>query len=316
MAVLMDTRQLPCHESTEAIHAALNTATSPVRVTVAQGAQTLIEEWRLGAGANLLRSSTTDTLHLQRTAQHLRIDAPERLSLASSVRGTCWTRQPNWNGDSLLQLLDLTAEYETLWTGPNAAVAFQIDYADLGLPVDIVRAAAPLLPTSPLYELTMRHVRQLPTIAEQMTPGPALNMLGSAMTDIVRALIAAVTPDDTASRRAREQSLYTVLLAYIEQQLHDPNLTPARIAAAHNISRRQLYRLFEATNQTPAEAILSRRLDGARRELATRAAHHTLISATARRWGFIDPRHFARRFRAAYGLTPSEWVRHHLTDRQ
>ncbi|WP_460492219.1 AraC family transcriptional regulator [Dactylosporangium cerinum] len=29
--------------------------------------------------------------------------------------------------------------------------------------------------------------------------------------------------------------------------------------------------------------------------------------------GFTDPRHFARRFRAAYGITPSEWVRRHLT---
>jgi AraC-like DNA-binding protein len=316
MAVLMDTRHLPSRESAEALHAALNTATSPVRVTVAPGAHAHFEAWRLGAGANLLRSSTSDTLHLQRTAQHLRVDAPERLSLASSVLGACWTRQPNWNGGGLLQLLDLTREYETLWTGPNAAVAFQIDYADLGLPVDVVRAAAPLLATSPLYELVLRHLRQLPAVAEQMTPGPALTMLGSAMTDLVRALIAAVTPDGAASRQAREQSLFTVLLAYIDHHLHDPNLTPARIAAAHSISLRRLYRLFQDAEQTPAEVILTRRLAGARRELATRAAHHTLISATARRWGFADPRHFARRFRAAYGLTPSEWVRHHLGDRQ
>jgi len=31
--------------------------------------------------------------------------------------------------------------------------------------------------------------------------------------------------------------------------------------------------------------------------------------AAARRWGFVDPTHFGRRFRAAYGLSPGEWRR-------
>ncbi|MDT5150765.1 MAG: hypothetical protein QOI01_2498, partial [Mycobacterium sp.] len=32
-------------------------------------------------------------------------------------------------------------------------------------------------------------------------------------------------------------------------------------------------------------------------------------STVARRWGFKDPTHFARRFRAAYGMPPSQWLR-------
>ncbi|WP_454199804.1 AraC family transcriptional regulator [Nocardia sp. Marseille-Q1738] len=33
------------------------------------------------------------------------------------------------------------------------------------------------------------------------------------------------------------------------------------------------------------------------------------MSTIARRWGFRDPYHFARRLRAAYGLSPREWRR-------
>ena len=45
-----------------------------------------------------------------------------------------------------------------------------------------------------------------------------------------------------------------------------------------------------------------------------RAAHRRLaapapIAAVAAGWGFKDPTHFARRFRAAYGLRPQEWRR-------
>lgn len=45
---------------------------------------------------------------------------------------------------------------------------------------------------------------------------------------------------------------------------------------------------------------------GARADLADR---HLPIAAVARRWGFKDPTHFTRRFRAAYGVLPSEWRR-------
>ncbi|MFC5003170.1 AraC family transcriptional regulator [Dactylosporangium cerinum] len=69
-----------------------------------------------------------------------------------------------------------------------------------------------------------------------------------------------------------------------------------RMSPLHDLTMRHLLALPAVARRTPPGA-----------------THRTLISATARRWGFTDPRHFARRFRAAYGITPSEWVRRHLT---
>jgi AraC-like DNA-binding protein len=33
------------------------------------------------------------------------------------------------------------------------------------------------------------------------------------------------------------------------------------------------------------------------------------VSAIAARWGLVDPAHFSRRFRAAYGVPPLEYRR-------
>jgi AraC-like DNA-binding protein len=55
--------------------------------------------------------------------------------------------------------------------------------------------------------------------------------------------------------------------------------------------------------------LIRERLEGARRTLASATSRNTSIAAVARRWGFTDPGHFAKRFRAAYGLSPREWQR-------
>ena len=314
MAVLIDTRHLPPHESADALHATLTRAATPASVVVAPGTTCIVEGWGIGAGINLLSTAYSGGLAMRRTARHVRADAPERISLTLGVRGECETSQVGkvLRRENQLHLLDLTTEYESRWPGPCAAIAFLADYTELDIPVGLVRDSVPLLRMSPLYDLTRRHLRELPAIARQAPHPAALAMLGFAAKDLVRALIASVNPGNPHSRTARAESLRTVLLTYIDAHLHDPGLTPARIADEHGVSLRYLYQLFADEAESPAEAIWQRRLEGARRELAVRASHRTLISATARRWGFTDPRHFARRFRAAYGVTPSEWLRRHL----
>ncbi|MFQ6327482.1 helix-turn-helix domain-containing protein [Nocardia sp. CWNU-33] len=55
--------------------------------------------------------------------------------------------------------------------------------------------------------------------------------------------------------------------------------------------------------------IISQRLDQVPAELARADSRHRSIAMVARRWGFRDPSHFARRFRAAFGMSPREWRR-------
>lgn len=128
------------------------------------------------------------------------------------------------------------------------------------------------------------------------------------MLDLLTVVLAArldrrkTVPPDT-----RQRALLLRIHAFIEQRLTDPVLSPGAIAAAHHISIRHLHRLFETQGTTVADWIRHRRLDRCRRDLLDSAQLTRPVGAIGTRWGFTDPAHFSRVFRAAYGLPPSEY---------
>ena len=67
---------------------------------------------------------------------------------------------------------------------------------------------------------------------------------------------------------------------------------------------RTVNRIFNATGQTVGEVIRVRRLARAREDLVD---SDRPVSAIAHRWGFSDPSHFTRSFKAHYGASPREY---------
>lgn len=93
----------------------------------------------------------------------------------------------------------------------------------------------------------------------------------------------------------------------IERELHDPTLNAARVADAQQVSRRHLDALFAACGTTLDAVIWRRRLE--RAADALRARPERTIMDVAMAHGFSDASHFARRFRACFGTSPSRWRR-------
>ncbi len=91
------------------------------------------------------------------------------------------------------------------------------------------------------------------------------------------------------------------------RHLADPELSPQTIAAAHHVSVRYLHKLFESEATTLTKWIQTQRLAMCRRDLARPSLRGPGVASVARRWGFTSPAHFSRVFRAAYGMSPSEW---------
>jgi AraC-like DNA-binding protein len=180
-----------------------------------------------------------------------------------------------------------------------------LTYAELCLPAEELRSAAGDLATSPLYELFQTHVLHLHRFFEDDIPASAAESLGSATLELARAVIATVGQDDLARNDVANEALVTRVEAYVQQHLADPALSPESIARAHHISVRQLYKLWSAKEVGLAEWIMRGRLESARRDMAREGS--TGIAVVARRWGFADPTHFGRRFRAVYGISPREW---------
>ncbi|MFD0899098.1 AraC-like ligand-binding domain-containing protein [Actinomadura sediminis] len=112
---------------------------------------------------------------------------------------------------------------------------------------------------------------------------------------------------ECADRAPERAAMLRAVREWIEARLHEPDLCPARIADAHHISVRQLYRLFQPTGTTVARYVRERRLEHCRRELADPFLGTQRIGAIAARWGMPDAAGFSRAFRAAYGVTPSAY---------
>lgn len=110
----------------------------------------------------------------------------------------------------------------------------------------------------------------------------------------------------------RRQVLLARIHTFIDHNLGNPQLTPTYIAENHHISVRTLHQLFRTEASTVAATIRRRRLERCQADLADPRQRSQSISALAARWGFLMPAEFSRAFRAAHGMTPTEF-RHEAT---
>jgi AraC-like DNA-binding protein len=311
--LLLDTATLPPEHRVDAFRAAFGQASVPCRIEhlgPPAEVRTRMHLWRYGR-ANLF---TTDSsgFRLLRTPRHVRQEDPPVVALAVQSRGLGRFTQFGADhavGSGQLMLNDLRAPYAFSWSGTGGSRAFQVPSDQLGLPPDVVRAAAPRLQASPLHDLVRDHLVRMVRDAERLGEDPAAATLGTATTELVRALLVSAAPSGRLVATVRAETLATRVLAYAGQHLTDPELTPERIAAAHNVSVRQLYKACAAAGVGLEQWVIEQRLEAARAELASPAGRRRSIAAVARACGFADPSHFSRRFRTAYGTTPREWQR-------
>ncbi|MGI5158541.1 helix-turn-helix domain-containing protein [Microbispora sp. CA-102843] len=132
--------------------------------------------------------------------------------------------------------------------------------------------------------------------------------LASIVIDLVTAVCAHhLERDHAVPPETHRRTLLLKVRTHIEQQLGDPRLSPETISAACRISVRHLHRLFEGEELTLSAWIRHRRLERCRRDLGDPALLHRPVHAVAAHWGLTEPAHFSRVFRAAYGVSPSEY---------
>ncbi|GIF13890.1 helix-turn-helix domain-containing protein [Actinoplanes teichomyceticus] len=309
MVIHLDTRDLPPQDRADALREAVRRATVPATVRLEQPTEARLGYWQLGTATSVY-SHEGSGLHLARGPAELRQAAPALVALAIQTSGRGDYRQHDVErtvrpGD--LMVVDLTAPYDYRWSGTGGSFAVQVEHAQIGLPVETIRRAARHLHRDPVtYRMLRHHLTQLRRDVDDLDtlPGPAA-LVGTATATLVRALIMTaadepvVAPDDRLAR----------IRHWIVEHLGEPDLTPARIAAAHDISLRTLYHLWQHPALSLTQWITHERLEAARRDLTV--AGRQPIGAIAHRWGFTDTTHFSRRFRAAFGMSAREWRRLH-----
>lgn len=254
-------------------------------------------------------------MHARRTPAMIRQSDPELCQLWLTVRGAVAFSQSGRHvdvGEGDLVLYDSSRPREA-WTAAH-------DHPDVSsLIVQIPRDKLPLH-SNTLDQLTLTRIQgqtgigalfrhyltDLMNHAPQYEECDAPRLAGVTL-DLPSAMLAqAARTEEPLPPETQQTVLRTRVSAFIQQHLADPDLTPASIAAAHQISVRYLHRLYQGQETTIADGIRRSRLEHIHRDLTDPRLNARSISSIAARWGFPEPTHFSRAFKTLYGTTPRD----------
>jgi AraC-like DNA-binding protein len=310
VALLLDTRDIDPEARRDAVRAAHDRAGVPRQVDLLNPhavESTRIEAWMFGSVKML--SPDSPGMRVIRDSASGQLDP--MIALCVQARGSAhsieaYRHQHLIPGD--LVMVGPTARNEFVLRG--ATTAIEIPFDDIGVTVELARRASGHLAASPLFQLVGSHLLALRAEADLVSSSAAAVEVGTATTQLVRALIVSAAGQEQSARSALSDALVPRVFAYVRQHLTDKDLTPVTIARAHNISVRYLYKLCDAAGVKLVEWIIAERLEGARRDLTSPSRDNRTIALISQQWGFKDPSHFSSRFRNAYGMSPRELQQH------
>ncbi|MEV0666393.1 helix-turn-helix domain-containing protein [Actinomadura luteofluorescens] len=296
---------------------------APVDLSSEYAADFRAHQRTLRLGAMTVWPSTVQPLLSRRTAKLVRCSDPGTYNLTLVLEGTA---RASWDDrEAEYRPYDLHSQNSwqpcTVQVGQNdqivRCVGVEIPRNLVALPRNSADRAIgrPLSAREGVGALLAGFLTRLiaDTSAYRATDGPRL---GAVLGDLVSALFAhTLDSGRELSPEAHRRTLTLSVRSFIGRNLHDPDLTPSTVAAAHNVSTSYLYRLFQDENVTIGALIRRERLERARRDLADPAQHGVPVHEIAARWGFTHHSAFTRAFRAAHGTSPSDYrqARHQPT---
>lgn len=186
----------------------------------------------------------------------------------------------------------------------NLVVMFPKQLLDLPAPLVAQLTATPMSGTSGVGGMVAPFLAHMGGSLDELTGSTGVRLAHVAL-DLVTTLLSKEL-DLEGSRGVPHHALLQRIRTYIDANLGATDLGPARIAAAHYISTRQLHSIFRQQDTTVSTWIRQRRLERCRRDLLDPLFDDQPVAVIAARRGFIDAAHFSRVFKASYGASPSE----------
>ncbi|GLZ49680.1 AraC family transcriptional regulator [Actinomycetospora sp. NBRC 106375] len=303
---------VPVRDRVEVLHETVWTHVVPVEMTLPAPADVDVELRVAQAGALNVSSARTSPIAMERTSALVRRDHVPQVFLAVQVAGTTVVEQDGRQallrpGD--MSFYDSTRPYRIENRGRSEVHYVRIPRETLGLPgrrLDPMVARRIDATGNPLAGAVGSFFTALAT-SDALDHPDAARLVAEPGIELVRALLAVHV--DAVERAPLERSLVVRVEQYVRDHLRERDLTPQRIAAAHHVSLRHLYAVLAAADVSLHDTIRDQRLAAARRELRDPRHDHQAVATVGRHWGFVDPSHFGRAFKQAFGVTPAEWRR-------
>ncbi|WP_043808784.1 helix-turn-helix domain-containing protein [Rhodococcus triatomae] len=309
MTIVFDTAAFEAGDRADATCTAMQENSAPSNVTLEdpKTVTSLMEVWSYG-DASIFRSRMSGMTLLRTGKQADRTPSP---LIAIAVQEVATARYEQGGVRRLvapgeLMVVDLNARYDYSWDTFGSSRCLHVPLDRLDLPSDVIRGGSAHPERSPIARMISHHISTLTVEGDALSTSPGATALGEAAIDLARALFA-TAHGGVQARAAMNDTMTTRIRSHVRAHLFDPSMSAESIAAAHGISTRRLYTLCAAAGFSLEQWIIEQRLRRAYEELATARAAAVPISVVARRFGFAGHAHFSRRFRAAYGVTPSEW---------
>lgn len=158
-----------------------------------------------------------------------------------------------------------------------------------------------------IFQLLSATMSQRENLSKQAAEGASNAILQLISAQISESLGSNAPTDATSLHQAQLLKIQY----YIQQQLHNPDLTVESLAQVFKCSRRYLYNLFASQHLAPADYIQRQRLESSCQRLAD-PNYHRPISELAYQHGFKDAATFSHAFRRRYGLSPTAWRQQQL----
>jgi AraC-like DNA-binding protein len=140
-----------------------------------------------------------------------------------------------------------------------------------------------------------------PTNIDTLTvsPGAVAEQLA-----VMLELATAIRLPEVRTSTKQRQRLEAVRQA-IRDMSHEPEVTPLEVANQLGMSKRYLHQILATSGSSFSQEVSDVRLSRARVLLTSHSTSLT-VTEVAMRCGFSDSSHFAKRFKAKYGLTPKQ----------
>ncbi|MBU6533866.1 AraC-like ligand-binding domain-containing protein [Streptomyces mayonensis] len=312
---VFDSAQLPVGDRAEAWAELTARALITTRIKFLNPAECRAGLQAMPLGAPHMSVMSYTPLFSQRTPKLIRQSDPEHYQMALIRRGHQGIEQNRTRtllGPGQLVFYDSSRPFDAVTYTDQAdpeAIVLQFPKWMLPLPEQKVTRllAEPLSGTQGVGRLYAQFLNSLIEEHLQCTPRDAAR-LGHTAVDLATAVLGHHLDDEmTLPVQSPQRVLFLRITAFINQHLPAPELRPATIAAAHQISLRYLHRIFQLHGTSVNAYIKRQRLDRCRRDLADPELHHLTIEAIAARWGFPRLTDFSRAFRAAVGVPPSQY---------
>jgi len=207
-----------------------------------------------------------------------------------------------------ITLIDPRLPYEGKFSSGSRLLVFKIPRHLLEVRLGNARniAALPLKSLDGKNSLISTFLAMLPThtgrldiTTENIIQNQALDLLASSFAS-------ALDKSSLPISSMRSLTCFRVRAA-IEKHLVDPSLDAKRVAEAAGVSVRLANAALAGDNTSISRLLLERRLARCKAALGDIRQIHRTVSEIAYGWGFSDMTHFGRKFKAAFGMLPSEY---------